>query len=139
MNDLSHEQNRQIIGAMISNHLKSYPHDTAFFMSAVTHGLNEFAQKQQDDAAKFLWYLTDVLHATKKEHLSYGLYDAGQIMSKVLPCWEGAGIHKDLVAKFGADVEKFKAAQELEEKKKEKIIHYTKENPVADKFGAQKY
>ena len=124
---------------MISNHLKSFPHDTSFFMSAVTHGLNEFAEKQQDDASKFLWYLTDVLHATKKEHLSFGLYDAGQIAAKVLPCWEGAGIHKDLVEKFGADAEKYKESVELARIKKEKIknMGYGEKNPVADMFGTE--
>ena len=135
-NNLSEEHSRQVIGALISNHLSKYPHDTGFFMNCVTHGLNEFAKKQRDDACVFLNYLTDVMVSNPKIK-DGGLYDVGQIAANILPRWEGAGIHKELVKMFGEKAEKYKGEVEAykAKKKKEEENSYSNDNDVENKFG----
>jgi hypothetical protein len=135
-NSLSQQQNRQVIGALIANHLSKYPHDTGFFISTITEGLNEFANKQRDDASKFLNYLTDVM-ARNPDMKDGAIYDVGHIAADVIPRWEGAGIHKELVQMFGDKASKYEEELKKEEEKKEnqKKYSYGDKNPIAEKFG----
>jgi hypothetical protein len=94
-NNIDREQSREIIAFSIIAHLSSHPEDTSYFIGATTKGIQQYASNQQDNAGKFLNFLTDVL--IKNPDIKDGdLYSVGDIVKTILPNWQGAGAERIL-------------------------------------------
>jgi hypothetical protein len=95
INQIDRQVARDFIARIIVEYLSDYPSDTKFFIDAVTLGIQQYADAQQDHAGRYLNFLTDIL--LKNPNVVNGdIYDVGMIVATILPSWQGAGCHKTL-------------------------------------------
>jgi hypothetical protein len=117
----------------IKIHIKENPHDTKDFILAITQGLSQFADTQRDMASMWFNDLSLLMEANPKAK-DHKLRAFGEIAERVLPRWEGAPIHKEMVEKWQPRIDEYRKKHPKVEKPAE-VDDFYKEQKVSKQFG----